>query len=76
MRLRSVYPLTVLALAWLLGSSCGDGKKATKPEVMPPDRVPDFAIIDANPNSSSYGDTISPRIFLGKVSCWYFGHST
>jgi hypothetical protein len=38
--------------------------------------APDFALEDVNPASSLYQTTVSPRDFLGKVSAWYFGHST
>lgn len=38
--------------------------------------VPDFAILDANPNSATSGQFVSPRDHLGRVSAWYFGHST
>lgn len=73
---RSGWILAAMILVWILPAGCGDEKKATKPEATPPDRVPDFSIVDVNPNSSAYGDSISPRDYLGKVSCWYFGHST
>ena len=38
--------------------------------------VPDFAILDVNPNSTTSGQLVSPRDHLGRVSAWYFGHST
>jgi len=38
--------------------------------------APDFGLEDVNPASSLYQTTVSPRDFLGKVSAWYFGHST
>jgi hypothetical protein len=41
-----------------------------------PTLVPDFAILDANPNSATSGQLVSPRDHLGRVSAWYFGHST
>lgn len=37
---------------------------------------PDFALADVNPSSSSFGRTVTPRDFLGKVSAYYFGYST
>ena len=37
---------------------------------------PDFELADVNPSSSSFGRTVTPRDFLGKVSAYYFGHST
>ncbi len=38
--------------------------------------VPDFALTDENPASSTYQDSVSPRDYLGQVSAWYFGHAT
>ncbi len=38
--------------------------------------VPDFSLVDLNPNSTTYEQPVSPRDHLGKVSAWYFGHST
>ena len=39
-------------------------------------RVPDFALIDQNPSSSTFGLAVSPRDYVGQVSAWYFGHAT
>lgn len=38
--------------------------------------VPDFSLVDENPTSASYQQTISPGLFKGQISAWYFGHST
>lgn len=38
--------------------------------------VPDFSLTDVNPNSATYNQTVSPRQYLGKITAWYFGHST
>ena len=38
--------------------------------------VPDFALEDVNPSSPSAGATVSVRGQLGRVSAWYFGHSS
>jgi hypothetical protein len=38
--------------------------------------VPDFSLIDVNPNSMTSGQPVSPRDYLMRVSAWYFGHST
>lgn len=38
--------------------------------------MPDFSLIDTNPNSSTHGQSVSPRDYLGQVSGWYFGHAT
>lgn len=40
------------------------------------DLVPDFSLIDTNPNSPTHNQTVSPRDFIGKISAWYFGHAT
>lgn len=37
---------------------------------------PDFSLHDVNPTSSRYGQAVSPRDYLEKVSGWYFGHAT
>ena len=38
--------------------------------------MPDFQLVDLNPASSRYNQTISPRDYLKEVSAWYFSHST
>lgn len=38
--------------------------------------VSDFALPDVNPASPSFQRNVSPRDYLGKVSAWYFGHSS
>ena len=44
---------------------------------LPPTTVaPDFSLPDVNPNSATASQNVSPRTHLGKVSAWYFGHST
>jgi hypothetical protein len=40
------------------------------------DMVPDFALVDVNPTSSTYGQNVSPRDYVGQISGWYFVHST
>ncbi len=39
-------------------------------------RAPDFSLPDVNPNSKTRGQMVSPRQHLGRISAWYFGHST
>lgn len=42
-----------------------------------PDSVhPDFALNDLNPASATFGQAVSPRDHLGRVSAWYFAHAT
>ena len=38
--------------------------------------MPDFKLLDTNQNSLSYQQEIAVSQSLGKVSAWYFGHST
>jgi hypothetical protein len=38
--------------------------------------VPDFSLADVNSTSATFNTMVSPRDHLGKVSAWYFGHST
>ncbi len=38
--------------------------------------MPEFQLVDANPSSATYQQTLSPSYFRGQVSAWYFGHST
>ena len=38
--------------------------------------MPDFGLMDVNPASLSYNQTVSPRDYLSQVSAWYFGHAT
>ena len=39
-------------------------------------RAPDFSLQDVNPNSKTRDQMVSPRQHLGRISAWYFGHST
>jgi hypothetical protein len=41
-----------------------------------PGQVPDFSLLDVNPNSPTYNQQVSPRDYLGKVTGWYSGHAT
>ena len=38
--------------------------------------MPDFTLVDVNPNSGRYQMDVSPRDYLGQRSAWYFGHAT
>ena len=37
--------------------------------------VPDFALVDLNTSSPTYGHTISPRDYKKRISGWYFIHA-
>lgn len=36
----------------------------------------DFSLVDVNPTSASYNQSISPRDYIGQTTAWYFGHAT
>ena len=55
-----------------LGAGCSDDDSSSGPSGL----VPEFSLPDVNPNSATFDSTISPRDYLGRVSAWYFGHST
>lgn len=38
--------------------------------------MPDFELVDVNPNSASFELSVSPRDHLGQVSAFYFTHAT
>ena len=38
--------------------------------------VPDFHLVDVNPNSATYNTEFSPRDLLGQTGALYFAHST
>lgn len=38
--------------------------------------VPDFSLPDLNAASPRYGQSVSPRDYMEKVSGWYFIHAT
>ncbi len=46
------------------------------PPLEPGEVVPDFSLRDENPASPTSGQQVSPRDFEGKVTGWYFGHSS
>lgn len=66
--------LAPLAFALLLFAGC-DEKKTTAPEDTNHPVMADFSLLDVNPNSPTHDQNVSPRDYIGKVSCWYFGHA-
>ena len=64
----------MLAAMFLMLFGCGADKIAgPQPGA---GAVPDFSLADLNPASRTNGKDVSPRQYLGKISAWYFGHST
>jgi hypothetical protein len=39
-----------------------------------PGAMPDFSLVDVNPNSARSGDHVSPRDYQQQVSAYYFGY--
>ena len=64
----------LLSASGALMPGCGDDDP-TEPNPVT-GQVPDFALLDVNPNSLTYSQVVSPRQEQGKVSAWYFGHAT
>lgn len=38
--------------------------------------APTFELEDMNSTSTSFGELVAPSDHLGRISAWYFGHST
>lgn len=76
MRFRRAAHLGLPILLLLAGLACNDDKKTTEPPDDLPAVASDFALPDVNPNSATNGTSISPRDYLGAISCWYFTEST
>jgi predicted small lipoprotein YifL len=74
-----IRSLVLAALTAAALGGCGDDAPTNPPPgngITPIDFVePDFSLADANPNSTTHLQSISPRSCLGKISAWYFGHS-
>lgn len=68
--------LALAALALILpacGGGCCDGPTPRGPIAQ---TAPAFALEDVNDTSRTHGDSLSPRDYVGRISVWYFGHST
>ncbi len=61
-----------------LGNTPEEQPEAPPEEPLEPgdEALPDFLAVDANVDSARYQEAVSPRDYLGRVSAWYFGHST
>ena len=57
------------------GGVTTDGGSTDAPEISGV-ALPDFSLTDVNANSPRNQQAVSPRDYLGKISAWYFGHST
>lgn len=74
--LRSTWALATVAV--LLG--CGAPFGSTDAGLLDADAgvvtLSDFSLLDTNPASPTGGKNVSPHDFDGRVSAWYFGHSS
>ena len=73
-RKRKHPSVLAILLALVLVPACSDPDSASV--FLPPDAALDFALMDVNPNSASFGVEVSPRDHLGHLSVWYFGSAT
>ncbi|MEW6433174.1 MAG: hypothetical protein AB1730_16845 [Myxococcota bacterium] len=75
--MRSTVALAAVTVAVVLG--CG-APSASPDAGFGPDGgaivLADFSLPDVNPASPTGGRNVSPRDFNGRVSAWYFGHSS
>lgn len=70
---------SVLAGGCLLFLALGCSDDSTGPEqpTPPPAGVmPDFSLLDVNPDSPSHDQQVSPRHHLRSISAYYFGSAT
>jgi hypothetical protein len=72
-----LVPLLLCGILLALGcNNDKDGGTNPDPGPMDDERVSDFSLLDVNPNSTTYEESVSPRDYLEQVSAWYFGHAT
>jgi hypothetical protein len=66
------------AIAGTGGSGQGGGSGGAGGGGDPPfgEVVPELVLDDVNPSSPTFGDPVSPRDYLERVSGWYFGYAT
>lgn len=66
---RALRTFETLEPRWVCYAAVGEGEAS-------PAAMPDFALVDVNPISTRYQQSVSPRDYLEQVSGWYFGHAT
>ena len=71
-RRRTATAMMLTAVLALAVGACGDDDENNPP---PEGVVPDFSLMDVNPNSATHDQDVSPRDFLGGVSAYYFGEA-
>jgi len=63
---RSSPVLFVVGLAFLVLPACSSGDAP----------VPEFALLDVNPDSATFNRAVSPRDHVGHTTAWFFGSAT
>lgn len=78
--MRSTWALAVVAVSVAVLLGCGAPTPATDAGLLDADAglaaLTDFSLVDTNPASPTGGQNVSPHDFDGRVSAWYFGHSS
>ena len=70
-RLRLLAGMSAVALVALL-AACSDSSSSE----VSANAVPDFGLMDVNPNSPRHGRLVMVRDYQGTASAWFFGHAT
>jgi hypothetical protein len=60
----------------LLMLGCSDDGTGPATPMVPAGVMPDFSLLDVNPESPTQDQPVSPRQFLGSISAYYFGSAT
>jgi len=73
--MRSAAPWTSLLVLLLVACGAPGGMTGADAGTFA-EPLADFSLRDVNPASPSADQNVSPRNFQGRVSAWYFGHSS
>ncbi len=68
--------LTWLAVLTLIACSAPPMPMNDAGTTMPGETVPVFLVVDVNPASATANQQVGPKTWEGKVTGWYFGHSS
>ena len=60
----------------VLLAACGPAMMPPPPPPATTEPMPEFALTDVNPASATSGQQVGPSRYRGKVSGWYFTHTT
>jgi hypothetical protein len=75
--MRSPWGLVAVSVTVAVLLGCGTPTGTTDGGPLPPAAgLADFSLVDVNPASPTSGRNVSPHDFDGRVSAWYFGHSS